>query len=89
MDDTWVNEGHTKLLSSKIRKKRDTRKSNRESHREGLSMGLKNPSRQVKKLIISHIDFTGGFVEGGELIFDGKRSEGDYHLEMDAYNFLK
>lgn len=30
-----------------------------------------------------------GFVDGGELIFQANKSDGDYHSEMDAHNFEK
>lgn len=30
-----------------------------------------------------------GFVKGGELIFEAKKSDGDYHSEMDSHNFEK
>ncbi|RVE40924.1 hypothetical protein evm_014428, partial [Chilo suppressalis] len=84
-DETWLNEGHT---MNKIWQDNSI-KTVKEAHREGLSIGLKSPSGKGKRLIVLHIGSSSGFLEGGELIFEAKKSDGDYHSEMDAYNFEK
>ncbi|XP_047022563.1 uncharacterized protein LOC124634839 [Helicoverpa zea] len=85
LDETWLNEGHTK---SKVWQD-STVKSSKEAHRAGLSTGLKNPTGKGKRLIIGHIGSTDGFLMNGELIFEAKKGDGDYHSEMDAHNFEK
>ncbi|XP_026728002.1 uncharacterized protein LOC113494064 [Trichoplusia ni] len=84
-DETWLNEGHT---MNKVWQD-ETIKSVKEAHHQGLSTGLKNPSGKGKRLIVVHIGSNTGFLEGGELIFEAKKNDGDYHSEMDSYNFEK
>ncbi|XP_023309819.1 uncharacterized protein LOC111692776 isoform X1 [Anoplophora glabripennis] len=84
LDETWLNEGHTKervWVDTNI-------KSKREAFNEGLSTGLKNPSGKGKRLIILHAGSEEGFVEDSLLVFEGKKS-GDYHEEMNANVFEK
>ncbi|KAJ8915262.1 hypothetical protein NQ315_014769 [Exocentrus adspersus] len=84
LDETWLNEGHTKgkvWVDNNI-------KSKREAFIEGLSTGLKNPSGKGKRLIILHAGSEEGFVEDSLLVFEGKKS-GDYHEEMNANVFEK
>ncbi|CAH2099708.1 unnamed protein product [Euphydryas editha] len=83
LDETWLNEGHTK---SKVWQDLSIQ-STREARREGLSTGLKAPSGKGKCLIILHIGSEDGFLNGGELIFASKKGEGDYHQEMNAKMF--
>lgn len=64
--------------------------SSRQAFLNGLSTGPKNPQKG-KRLIITHIGSEDGFLEGGEWIFEAKKTdaEGDYHGEMDSHNFEK
>ncbi|RVE40048.1 hypothetical protein evm_015302 [Chilo suppressalis] len=50
-EETWINEGHT---MNKIWQDH-TIKTAKEAHREGLSIGLKNPSGKGKHLIVLYI----------------------------------
>ena len=77
LDETWVNEGHTvsKVWSD------STVKSKKHAFLSGLSTGLKHPSGKGKRLILLHIGSEDGFVEGGCLLFESRKS-GDYHEEM-------
>lgn len=63
-------------------------KSSRQAFLGGLSSGLKNPQKG-KRLIITHIGNEDGFLEGADWVFEAKKSDGDYHGEMDAHNFEK
>ncbi|XP_023937205.1 uncharacterized protein LOC112045306 isoform X2 [Bicyclus anynana] len=83
-DETWLNEGHT---SNYVWNDLDI-KSSRQAFLNGLSTGLKNPQKG-KRLIITHIGSSEGFLEGGQWIFEAKKGDGDYHGEMDAHNFEK
>jgi transposase len=58
----------------------------RQAFNEGLSTGLKDPSGKGKRLIVVHIGSEGGFVEGGQYIFESKSTK-DYHEEMDGQRF--
>lgn len=64
--------------------------SSRQAFLNGLSTGLKDPQKG-KRLIVTHIGSTDGFLEGGGWIFEAKKTdrESDYHSEMDAHNFEK
>ncbi|RVE52596.1 hypothetical protein evm_002715 [Chilo suppressalis] len=55
-DETWPNEGHT---MNKIWQDY-TIKTVKEAHREGLSIGLKNPSGKGKRLIVLHMGTSQG-----------------------------
>jgi transposase len=82
LDETWINEGHTKTkiwVDESI-------KSARQAFIEGFSTGLKDPCGKGKRLIILHIGSDEGFVDGGLLIFEGSKG-GDYHQEMNATVF--
>ncbi|KAJ8974394.1 hypothetical protein NQ317_011238 [Molorchus minor] len=84
LDETWLNEGHTKekvWVDTNIKSKRD-------ALIQGLSMGLKNPSGKGKRLIILHAGSEKGFVEDSLLVFEGRKS-GDYHEEMNGNVFEK
>ncbi|XP_072949967.1 uncharacterized protein [Epargyreus clarus] len=83
LDETWVNEGHTK---SKIWQDLSI-ESARQAYQEGLSTGLKAPSGKGKRLIVVHIGNEDGFVENADLIFESKKGEGDYHREMNSKVF--
>lgn len=82
LDETWVNAGHT---HQKIWKDK-TIITVREAYRNGLSVGLKNPSGKGKRLIIGHIGSDTGFVDGGMLVFESKKT-GDYHEDMNSSVF--
>lgn len=82
LDETWVNEGHTKekvWVDNSI-------KNRRQAFIEGFTTGLKNPSGKGKRLIILHVGSELGFVDGGLLCFEGKKTA-DYHEEMNATVF--
>lgn len=82
LDETWVNEGHTKdkvWVDNSV-------KNRRQAFIEGLSTGLKNPSGKGKRLIILHVGSELGFVDGGLLLFESKKTA-DYHEEMNATVF--
>ena len=82
LDETWVNQGHTKRkvwLDNNI-------KNRRQAFNEGLSTGLKNPTGKGKRLIILHVGSEKGFVDGGLLLFESKNTA-DYHQEMKATVF--
>ncbi|XP_048488380.1 uncharacterized protein LOC125491162 isoform X2 [Plutella xylostella] len=84
LDETWLNEGHT---CNYVWMDNDI-KSSRQAFLGGLSSGLKNPQKG-KRLIITHIGNEDGFLEGADWVFEAKKSDGDYHGEMDAHNFEK
>ncbi|RVE47109.1 hypothetical protein evm_008293 [Chilo suppressalis] len=50
-EETWINEGHTEQNLAIYH----TNKTVKEAHREGLSIGLKNPSGKGKHLIVLYI----------------------------------
>lgn len=77
LDETWVNEGHTKPKAWVD----TTIKTKKQAFLSGLSTGLKNPSGKGKRLIITHIGSDSGFVEGGLLMFESRKTV-DYHEEM-------
>lgn len=84
LDETWVNAGD---VTEKVWMD-TTIKSNRDAHLRGLSTGPKNPVGKGKRLIVLHIGSSDGFVPGGLLCFESKKSTGDYHDEMNGENFL-
>lgn len=84
LDETWINEGHTK---QKVWSDENI-VNRRQAFVEGLSTGLKNPSGKGKRLIILHVGSENGFVDDGLLIFEGKKTT-DYHEEMNAAVFEK
>ncbi|KAJ8912064.1 hypothetical protein NQ315_016753 [Exocentrus adspersus] len=82
LDETWVNECHSKekvWVDNSITSRRD-------AFIQGLSTGLKNPSGKGKRLIVLHAGSENGFVNDALLLFEGKKS-GDYHEEMNANVF--
>jgi transposase len=79
LDETWLNEGYT---VGKIWQDKNIT-SSRQAFIEGLSTGLKTPSGKGRRLIITHIGSSDGFVKGGLLKFQSKRTV-DYHEEMTA-----
>lgn len=84
LDETWLNEGHTKgkiWVDTEIIDKR-------QAFVQGLSTGLKNPTGKGRRLIILHIGSEDGFVNNCLLVFEGKKSS-DYHEEMNANIFEK
>ncbi|XP_042147469.1 uncharacterized protein LOC120845180 [Ixodes scapularis] len=79
LDETWVDAGHT---VNKIWVHTMVR-SARYAGNRGLSTGLKNPSGEGSRLIVTHVGGDEGFVEGCLDIFHRVKS-GDYYDEMDA-----
>ena len=58
-------------------------KSCRQAFLDGLSTGFKAPSGKGKRFIVAHIGSMSGFVDGGLLLFESKKT-GDYHEDMNA-----
>lgn len=82
LDETWVNEGHT---TKKVWI--DSTVTNKEkAFLSGKSTGLRNPSGKGKRLIVLHIGSDDGFIDGGLLLFESKKS-GDYHEDMNGEVF--
>lgn len=79
LDETWLNEGYT---VGKIWQDKNIT-SSRQAFLEGWSTGIKAPSGKGKRLIITHIGSKNGFVKGGLLAFQSKKT-GDYHEDMNA-----
>ena len=79
LDETWVNEGHT---TSKVWSD-STIKTPKQAFLSGLTTGLKPAASKGKRLIIVHIGNENGFLNGGLLMFESKKS-GDYHTEMNG-----
>lgn len=82
LDETWVNEGHSKTkvwVDTNIH-------SRRQAFVEGITTGLKNPTGKGKRLIVTHIGSEDGFVEGGLHVFESKKT-GDYHEDMNSVVF--
>ncbi|XP_057671356.1 protein FAM200A-like [Diorhabda carinulata] len=66
LDETWLNEGHTKAkvwIDTNIKNKT-------QAINEGLSTGLKSPSGKGKRLIILHAGCEQGFVNDALLVFE-------------------
>ncbi|XP_074028524.1 uncharacterized protein [Leptinotarsa decemlineata] len=53
---------------------------------EGWSIGLKIPVKKGRRLIITHIGSSEGFVRDGLIVFESMKN-GDYQQEMDATVF--
>ncbi|XP_028139233.2 uncharacterized protein LOC114333544 [Diabrotica virgifera virgifera] len=83
MDETWINEGHT---VKKVWQDLNI-KSKREAFIEGWSTGLKTPSGKGRRLIITHIGSDTGFLDDGLLLFESRKTGGDYHEEMTSEVF--
>jgi len=87
LDETWVNAGDctSKTWVDK------TIKSPRDAFLQGLTTGSQNPSGKGKRLIVLHIGSEDGFVPGGLLCFESKKTT-DYHEEMNGeafYDWMK
>ncbi|CAI6371585.1 unnamed protein product [Macrosiphum euphorbiae] len=82
LDETWVNAGDctSKTWVDK------TIKSPRDAFLQGLTTGSQNPSGKGKRLIVLHIGSKDGFVPGGLLCFESKKTT-DYHEEMNGETF--
>ncbi|XP_040075170.2 uncharacterized protein LOC120847464 [Ixodes scapularis] len=85
LDETRANAGHT---HSKVWKD-TTVKTPRDTYNRGLSLGLRNPSRNRGRVIILHAGSEEGFVQGAAEVFWAKKGTGDYHPEMDSKRFEK
>ena len=81
LDETWLNEGH--VTSSAWADTTMGSGNKKQAFLCGKSTGLKNPTGKGKRLIILHIGSDSGFVEGGLLVFESKRT-GDYHEDMNG-----
>ena len=82
LDETWVNEGYTVL---KVWQDKNIT-SSLNALLEGLSTGIKAPSGKSERLIITHIGSSDGFVEGGLLMFQSKKT-GNYYEDMNENVF--
>ncbi|XP_025191554.1 uncharacterized protein LOC112591831 [Melanaphis sacchari] len=82
LDETWVNAGDctSKTWVDK------TIKSPRDAFLQGLTTGSQNPSGKGKRLTVLHIGSEDGFVPGGLLCFESKKTT-DYHGEMNGDTF--
>ncbi|CAI6372171.1 unnamed protein product [Macrosiphum euphorbiae] len=85
LDETWVNAGD---CTSKTWVD-NTIKSYRHAFLQGLTTGSQNPSGKGKRLIVLHIGSEDGFVPGGLLCFRAKKTNTDYHEEMNGNTFFK
>lgn len=85
LDETRANAGHSR---SKVWKD-TTVKAPRDTYNRGLSLGLRNPSRNRGRVIILHAGSEEGFVQGAAEVFWAKKGTGDYHQEMDSKRFEK
>lgn len=79
LDETWLNEGHT---VSKVWQDKNVL-SSRQAVMEGWSTGLRPPSGKGRRLIITHIGSSNGFLDQGLLEFQSNSTK-DYHEEMTA-----
>ncbi|CAI6371367.1 unnamed protein product [Macrosiphum euphorbiae] len=85
LDETWVNAGD---CTSKTWVD-NTIKSYRHAFVQGLTTGSQNPSGKGKRLIVLHIGSEDGFVPGGLLCFEAKKTNTDYNEEMNGNTFFK
>lgn len=79
LDETWINEGYT---VNKFWQDKNVL-SSRQAFMEGWSTGLRPPSGKGRRIIITHIGSSDGFVNGGLLTFESKKT-GDYHEDMNS-----
>lgn len=82
LDETWVNAG---VCTSKTWVDK-TIKSPRDAFLQGFTTGSQNPLGKGKRLIVLHIGSEDGFVPGGLLCFESKKTT-DYHEEMNGDTF--
>ncbi|XP_026804113.1 uncharacterized protein LOC113547801 [Rhopalosiphum maidis] len=82
LGETWVNAGD---CTSKTWVDR-TIKSPRDAFLQGLTTESQNPSGKDKRLIVLHIGSEDGFVPGGLLCFESKKTM-DYHAEINGDTF--
>ncbi|KAM7307989.1 uncharacterized protein ISCGN_011624 [Ixodes scapularis] len=85
LDETRANAGQTR---SKVWKD-TTVKAPRDTYNRGLSLGLRNPSRNRGRVIILHAGSEEGFVQGAAEVFSAKKGTSDYHQKMDSKRFEK
>ena len=84
LDETWVNAGHTSPFAwlpqlKLVGIQGDT---------DIIKHLPKIPPGKGKRLIVLHAGSEDGFVEGMDLVFEGKKG-GDYHREMNTTVFLE
>ena len=77
LDETWANAyyGHRKTWVETDKPTGSTKG------------GIKKPSGKGNRLIILHAGSEKGWVNGAELVFQSKKSTGDYHDEMTGEHF--
>jgi transposase len=83
LDETWVNAGHTHSSAWTD----TTIKSSKRAFLSGHTTGLKQPTGKGRRLVVGHVGCDRGFLNGGSLVFEAKKSTGDYHDEMDGPRF--
>lgn len=84
LDETWLNEDHT---VGKVWQDQNIT-SKKQAFMDGWSTGLRNPPSKGRRLIITHIGSSQGFVDDALLLFESKTT-GDYHEEINAAVFEK
>ena len=84
LDETWVNAGHTVPFAWLPQ----LRLVGLEGDKEIVKHLPKIPPGKGKRLIVLHAGSKDGFVEGMDLVFEGKKG-GDYHQEMNTKVFLE
>ena len=78
LDETWANSHDGKER---------TWVENDDKVAGGTKGGMRKPSGKGTRLIILHAGGEDGWIEGADLIFQSKKSTGDYHDEMNAERF--
>ncbi|XP_026822882.1 uncharacterized protein LOC113560942 [Rhopalosiphum maidis] len=83
--ETWVNAGNC-LSKTWID---NTIKSSRDAFLQGLTTGTPNPSDKGKQIMVLHIGSEDGFVPGGLLCLESKKTNKDYREEMKGNTFYE
>ena len=78
LDETWVN-AHDSLVKMWVED--DPNVSG------GTQGGIRKPSGKGNRLIILHAGSENRWIPGADLVFQSKKSTGDYHDEMTAEHF--
>ena len=78
LDETWAN--------SNIGKERTWVEPD-DKVKGGTKGGLHKPSGKGSQLIILHAGSENGWVDGADLVFQSKKTTGDYHDEMNTTTF--
>ena len=53
----------------------------------GTKGGVRKPTGKGSRLIILHAGGENGWIDGADLVFQSKKSTGDYHDEMNSERF--